>query len=392
MTITELRQRRAALIAEQRTFLDAHPDFTSEDHEVVQRMDTDIDRLEGQIAAEERNVSLTAGLERSAGTAPTEQPGGERRGILPTETPEYRDAFWTMVRSRGTQVDERALGVGSAGSGGYLVPVQYENRLITDELELNPIRQFANVLRTASDKKIPVLASRPVFGLIAEGGKYGTASEPTYGQKELDAFKMGGIIKVAEELLADSMFDLESHIAGLYADAKAICESAYFTTGTGTSQPEGFAFAASVGKTAADDTTIAADELIDLQDSLKSPYQKKAGWWMRTSSFNAVRKLKDSVSGQYLLVPGLLQGSNDQLLGKPVVKTDDMAVIAANARSIAYGDLSKFTIGDRVGISIQPLRELYAEDGQVGFKCTFRTDSALEVAESVKVLVQSAAN
>lgn len=386
MTLNEMRQRRAALIAEQRAYLDAHPDFTSEDQAYIATMDTEIDGLENRIATEERLQNRMADLASTAGTQVETQATAP---VNPLATDAYSDAFWNFVRGRVTPEIHNALTVGTDGSGGFTVPVTYEQRLIQGVVDENPIRQYATVRSTSNEGKIPSLLTRPTFTLIAEEGTFGE-SEPTYGQLAYDAYKFGGIIKVAEELLQDSMFDLPSHIADLYAVAAATVESGYFTTGTGSNQPQGFVTAAQTGKTAASATAITADELIDLQGSLKAGYQKSARWAFEMATWTAIRKLKDSTSGAYLLVPGLRDGEADMLLGRPLMMVEDMASIGASAKPVAYGDFKYFNILDRTGISIQRLNELYAGTGHVGFRCWFRTDSKLEVAEAVKVLANAA--
>lgn len=386
MTLNEMRQRRAALINEQRAYLDTHTDFTAEDQAYVSAMDAEIDGLENRIATEERVSARMADLASTAGTQVEAPAAGP---VNPLATPEYTNAFWNAVRGNITPEVRNALTVGTDASGGFTVPVTYEQRLIAAVLDKNPIRQFATVRSTSNEGKIPTLATRPSFALVAEGGTY-AESEPTYGQIAYDAYKFGGIIKVAEELMQDSMFDLESHIAELYSDAAATVEGGYFTTGSGSNQPQGFITGGTSAFTSASATAVTADELIDLQGSVKAPYQANARWAFEMATWTAIRKLKDSTSGAYLLVPGLRDGESDMLLGKPIMLCEDMESIAATKKAIAYGDFKHFNILDRSGVAIQRLNELYAGTGHVGFRCFFRTDSKLEVAEAVKYITQKA--
>ena len=133
----------------------------------------------------------------------------------------------------------------------------------------------------------------------------------------------------------------------------------------------------------------ALQEGMDLFYSLKSPYRKKAVWVLNDSTIKAVRKLKDS-TGQYLWQPSLMAGTPDTLLGRPLKTSTYMPVIAAGAKTIAFGDFSYYWIADRQGRSFKRLNELYAANGQVGFLGSQRMDGKLVLSEAVKVLAQKA--
>ena len=164
----------------------------------------------------------------------------------------------------------------------------------------------------------------------------------------------------------------------------------FFMGGSTSGKPLGVLAAtggAETGVTSASSTAITADELMDLFYSLKSPYRKKAVWVLNDSTIKAVRKLKDS-TGQYLWQPSLMAGTPDTLLGRPVKTSAYMPVIAAGAKTIAFGDFSYYWIADRQGRSFKRLNELYAANGQVGFLGSQRVDGKLVLSEAVKVLAQ----
>ena len=200
------------------------------------------------------------------------------------------------------------------------------------------------------------------------------------------------MIKVSEELLNDSVFDLESYIAREFARRIGTKEEEAFFTGDGTGKPLGILAAsggAETGVTAASATTVTADELMDLFYSLKSPYRKNAVWILNDSTIKAIRKLKDN-NGQYLWQPSLVAGTPDTILGRPVKTSAYMPAIAAGAKTIAFGDFSYYWIADRQGRSFKRLNELYAANGQVGFLGSQRVDGKMILPEAVKVLVQKA--
>ena len=217
-------------------------------------------------------------------------------------------------------------------------------------------------------------------------------SDDSFGQVTIGSFKLGTTIKVSEELINDSVFDLENYISKEFARRIGSREEEAFFTGDGNGKPLGFLAAnggAEVGVTAASATAITADEIIDLYYSLKTPYRKNAVWILNDATVKAVRKLKDS-TGQYLWQPALTEGTPDKLLGRPVYTSAYMPTAAAGAKTIAFGDFKYYWIADRQGRSFRRLNELYATTGQVGFLGSQRVDGKLILSEAVKVLAQKA--
>ena len=309
-------------------------------------------------------------------------------------TDEYRRNFWNMMRSKAPMPSVvNALQIGTDSEGGYLVPDEYERTLVEALEEENVFRQLAKVIQTSSgDRKIPVVATKGTASWIDEEGAY-TESDDSFGQVSIGAYKLGTMIKVSEELLNDSVFDLESYISREFARRISAKEEEAFFTGDGSGKPLGILAAtggAETGITAASATAITADELIDLFYSLKAPYRRNAVWVLNDSTIKAIRKLKDS-QGQYLWQPSLTAGAPDLLLGKPVRTSAYMPAIAADAKTIAFGDFSYYWIADRQGRSFKRLNELYAANGQVGFLASQRVDGKLVLSEAIKVLAQKSA-
>jgi phage major capsid protein, HK97 family len=210
--------------------------------------------------------------------------------------------------------------------------------------------------------------------------------------EQIDAHKVGTIIKVSEELLYDSAFDLENYFREEFARRIGDCEEDAFLNGNGTKKPTGLLNAtggAQVGVTAASATAITADELIDLFYSVKSPYRKNAIWVLNDATVRAIRKLKDG-NGQYLWQPALREGEFDTILGKKIYTSPFMPTAAAGAKTILFGDLSYYWIGDRQGVTFKRLNERFADYGQVGFLASKRVDGKLVLPEAVKVLQQAA--
>ena len=399
MTILELREKRAKAWEATKAFLDSHRNdkgmLSAEDDATYSRMEQEITDLGKEIARLERQEALDAELNRPVNKPLTGKPmNGKETAKTGRATDEYRQNFWNMMRSKTPMPTVmNALQIGTDSEGGYLVPDEYERTLVEALEEENIFRQLAKIIQTSSgDRKIPVVATKGTASWIDEEGAY-LESDDSFSQVSIGAYKLGTMIKVSEELLNDSVFDLESYISREFARRIGAKEEESFFTGDGTGKPLGILAAtggAETGITAASATAITADELIDLFYSLKAPYRRNAVWVLNDSTIKAIRKLKDN-QGQYLWQPSLTAGAPDLLLGKPVRTSAYMPTIAADAKTIAFGDFSYYWIADRQGRSFKRLNELYAATGQVGFLASQRVDGKLILPEAIKVLAQKSA-
>ena len=397
MTILELREKRAKAWEATKAFLDSHRNdkgmLSAEDDATYSRMEQEITDLGKEIARLERQEALDAELNRPVNKPLTGKPmNGKETAKTGRATDEYRQNFWNMMRSKTPMPTVmNALQIGTDSEGGYLVP---DERTLVEALEEeNIFRQLAKIIQTSSgDRKIPVVATKGTASWIDEEGAY-LESDDSFSQVSIGAYKLGTMIKVSEELLNDSVFDLESYISREFARRIGAKEEEAFFTGDGSGKPLGILAAtggAETGVTAASATAITADELIDLFYSLKAPYRRNAVWVLNDSTIKAIRKLKDN-QGQYLWQPSLTAGAPDLLLGKPVRTSAYMPAIAADAKTIAFGDFSYYWIADRQGRSFKRLNELYAATGQVGFLASQRVDGKLILPEAIKVLAQKSA-
>jgi HK97 family phage major capsid protein len=254
------------------------------------------------------------------------------------------------------------------------------------------IRPHSRVITTSGGlHKIPVVASHGSASWIDEEGDY-IESDESFGQVQLDAHKVGTVIKVSEELLQDSAFDLESYMSAEFSRRIGDKEEDAFLNGNGSGKPTGILNATgggSLGVTAAGGTAITADELVDLYYSLKATYRKNAVWILNDATIKLIRKLKTG-DGQYLWQPGIKDGEQNTILGRPYFTSPFMPIAAAGAKTIIFGDLSYYWIGDRQGITFRRLNELYAGKGQVGFMASKRLDGKTVLPEAIKFLQQHA--
>ena len=293
-----------------------------------------------------------------------------------------------MIRNRAAgPAVMNALQIGTDSEGGYLVPDEYERTLVQGLEEENVLRTLCTVIQTSSgDRKIPIVASHGTASWVDEEGAI-PESDDVFGQISIGAHKVATMIKVSDELLQDSVFDIENYISAEFARRIGAAEEEAFITGDGSGKPTGLLHAtngAGIGVTTAGNA-VTADEVIDLVHSIKSVYRKKAVFLMNDSTIKAIRKLK-SIEGQYLWQPGLKEGQPDTLLNYRIVTSPYMPEVAAGNKVILFGDFKSYWIADRQGRSFQRLNELFAVTGQVGFRATQRVDGRLVLPEAMKCL------
>ena len=399
--ILELREKRARLWETAKNFLDSKRGadglVSAEDAVTYDKMEADMVALGKEIERLERQATHDLELARATSAPITGSPGaGDSEEKTGRAAAEYKRAFWNAMRERGGEgldpVVKNALRIGADPEGGYLVPDEFERRLVEALEEENIFRGLANIITTSSgERKIPVVSSKGEASWLEEGQTI-PESDDSFGQVTIGAYKLGTMIKISEELLNDSAFNMEAYIAGEFARRTGAKEEDAFINGDGVGKPTGILAATGggqIGVTTAAAAAITLDEMIDLYHSLKAPYRRGAAFIMNDSSVKAIRKLKDN-NGQYLWAPSIKEGNPDTILNRPIYTSAFMPTIAAGAKSIVFGDFRYYWIADRQGRIFRRLNELFAVNGQVGFIATQRVDGKLILPEAVKVLQQKA--
>ena len=396
--ILEMRQKRAEVWDKARAFLDERTNesgvMSAEDSQQYERMEQEvvdlghtIDRME---RAEQMEREMNEPVRQPLASRPEKRPGG-RTGRA---SDEYKLAFWNMIRNRGEHFQVRnALQIGTDSEGGFLCPDEYEHTLVQALTEENQLRSLCTIIRTESgDRKIPIVASHGTASWVEEEGQI-PESDDAFGQISIGAHKVATMIKVSDELLQDSVFDVESYIASEFARRIGAAEEDAFINGNGTGQPLGILAetgGAQVGVTTKSSGKVTADEIIDLVYSLKRPYRKNAVFLANDACVAELRKLKDS-TGQYLWQPSLQAGEPDRVLGYKVYTSAYFPLPAPGKAAVAFGDFSYYNIGDRGSRSIAELKELFAGNGMVGFVAKERVDGKLVLPEAVKLLKMASA-
>ena len=383
-TVNELREKRATAWNAAKAFLESRRTekgtLTAEDDATYTRMEQDITDLSKEIARLERQEAIDAELARPVNQPLTSKPasGSPAEVKRGRASDEYKNGMLKALRTNFKQVSN-VLQEGVDADGGYLVPEEYDSRLIDVLTEENIMRSLGHVITTSGEHRINIAATKPAAAWIEEGGAL-SFGEATFAQTLLDAHKLHVAIKVTEELLYDAAFNLEGYIITEFGKALANAEEDAFLNGTGRGQPLGL-FAETGGGTAAlSAASVNADLIMQLIYALKRPYRKSARFIMHDKTIAAIRQLKDN-NGVYLWQPSLTAGEPDKILGYDVYTSP-----FCPEGKVAFGDYSYYNIGDRGTRSFSELRELFAGNGMIGYVAKERVDGKLILPEAVQIM------
>ncbi len=379
MTIQELREKRNKVWEGAKAFLDSHRTengtLSAEDAATYDRMEAEINDLGKEISRMERAAEIDIELSKPTTTPITGQPGSDGKLRTGRASDEYRQAALAALRSNFKNVSNY-LQEGVDADGGYLVPEEWDKRLIDVLDEENIMRRLSTIIRTSGLHRINLAANKPAASWIEEGGEL-TWGDATFDQTTMDAYKLHVAIKVTEELLYDEAYGLEKYITTQFGKALANAEEDAFLNGDGTKKPTGLFTSATVFDSV---DAVDSDSLISLVYALKRPYRKNASFIMNDATVAAIRKLKDN-NGAYIWQPSYQAGEPDRVLGYAVHTS-----AYAPTTGIAFGDYKYYNIADRGTRSFAELRELFAGNGMIGYVAKERVDGKLLLPEAVQVL------
>ena len=416
-TIMELRDKRAKLWEGAKAFLDSHSDkdgkLSAEDVAAYDKMESDVVALGKDIERMERQAAIDAELAKPTAQPIVNMPKAtvpmEKKGLASNE---YKDAMLSAIRSNFRNVSN-VLQEGVDADGGYLVPDEYDKRLIDVLDEENIMRSLGTKLTTSGERKINIAATKPAASWIEEGGAL-TFGDATFDQIILDAYKLHVAIKITEELLYDNAFNLESYIIDQFGKALSNAEEDAFLNGDGSHKPLGLfvkvvdsttgamknsTYSTEVSTKTGNIPDIKTDDILSLIYSLKRPYRKNASFIMNDKTLAAIRKLKDG-NQAYIWQPSYQAGEPDRICGYavhtsafcPEMPTAQPTKAQGDKGFIAFGDYSYYNIGDRGTRSIQELRELFAGNGMIAYVMKERVDGKLVLPEAVQILYAKAAS
>lgn len=398
--LNALREERNQAVHEARQIIDRADnekrELNSEERSHYEGLFAKQQNLRDAIEREERQIEAERELAGSVNTASGSGDNGEQRGMGPTATPEYRQAFNKLLRTgdmRSLNADEhRALAAGVGSTGGFFVtPQSMAEMLIKSADDAIFIRQKATKFQ------IPTAASLGAVSLdndVADSdwtSEILTGSEDssmTFGKRELYPQALAKRIKVSNALLA-RVPNSENLVMQRLGYKIGISQEKAFLTGDGVKKPLGLFTASSNGVSTARDvstdnttTEMTMNGLINAKYSLKGQYQQKASWLFHRDGVKQIAKMKD-LEGQYIWQPSKIAGEPDTLLGMPVEQSEYAPNTFTTGLYVGLlGDFSYYWIADALDMQIQVLRELYAETNQTGYISRIESDGMPVLAEA----------
>ena len=294
---------------------------------------------------------------------------------------EYAVAFKDMLH---TGMPQKALRRGSAGSGNFIVPDTFEQKLVKGLAEKSLIRKLGTVMKTNTTMRIPTIIADGEAAWIPENEPV-QFSEAVYGEIVLDAYKLAHKVVVSDEMLEDANFDVEDYIRQLFVESVSAAEELALFIGDGNGKPTGLLHQTSVGWVSEKAGDITYDDILNLIHSVKSPYRKNA---VLVMSEDAITKLLSIIHyhGNSPWDVSLKDGTSKTLFGYPVYTTNYLDRVLPGTKPVLFGDFSYFWIGERGKRSVKRLVERYADTGQVAYITSERIDAKLVLPEAVKSL------
>ena len=393
-----LREKIANLSAQAKHLLNEKGDsiWNSEEQAKFDGFTNEIEQAKSQIKAAEKLRELEADEFFNSGASKIVKPGQEDVTI---------DALTAMAlyMRHGNNVSaEQAVAIRNAMSttttteGGYTVPAEIATMVIDKLKAFGGMRDVASILTTSTGVAMnwPTSDGTADVGAIVGQNTAVSGADITFGTIGLNPFYYtSNKIALPLELIQDSAIDVVAYVVDRLATRIARIQNTHFTTGAGTTLPDGVIPKSATGKTGTTGQTLTViyDDLIDLKHSVNRAYRGNARYMMNDLSVAVVSKLKDT-TGRPIWVPAVVAGAPDTLCGFPVAINDDVAVMAANAKSIAFGDFSKYTIRDVANTTVIKRFDdsAFALSNQVGFCGWQRSGGNLLDTAAVRVYVNSA--
>ena len=294
---------------------------------------------------------------------------------------EYAVAFKDMLH---TGMPQKALRRGSAGSGNFIVPDTFEQKLVKGLTDKSVLRKLCTVLKTNTTMRIPTIIADGEATWIPENEPV-QFSEAVYGEIVLDAYKLAHKVIVSDEMLEDAQFDVEDYIRQLFVESVSAAEELALFIGDGNGKPTGLLHQASTGWVSEKAGDITYDDILNLIHSVKSPYRKNA---VLVMSEDAITKLLSIIHyhGDSPWDVSLKDGTTKTLFGYPVYTTNYLDRVLPGTKPVLFGDFSYFWIGERGKRNVKRLIERYADTGQVAYITTERIDAKLVLPEAIKSL------
>lgn len=395
----ELRGKRAQLIKDADAIVAAAQaegrSMTSEEKTKFEAIEADARGLKQEIEIIERNAEMKKELASVEGEARAAAPKANAKDAFSKYLRHGMGSLSTQERSLINKRGTATQVVGTDSLGGFLVPQEFSNELDVATAFTGEVERLAKKLNTASGGLLdyPTLNDTATDANLVSEGSAVTVQDMTFANAQLSAYNYSSLVKVSQQLLQDSAFDLNAFLVEAMGERIARATNAAFTTGTGSSQPQGIVTGSSLGNTAAGASAITADDILDLIYSIDPSYRNKPGFGLMAHDniIAAVRALGLGSANDFpIFIPSMEAGQPDRIFGVPVYVNNDMqSSIATGTKTMVAADFSKFVVRNAGGIQMLRLNERFADELEVGFVSWKRSDSKVLDTRAVKHLIQA---
>ena len=399
MTIQNLRERLGALKKEARNLVEnkGSATWTKEEQDKFDNLADEAERTERQIEAHQRLLDNEA--EDSFSKLPTKEKGAKVDPAMAAYE-NYLRKMSNRLTPQEIEAIRNTMSTTTGSEGGYTVQPIVASTLIEALKDFGAMRRLATPLTTTNgaDLSFPSTDGTSEEGEIIAQNTTATDADVGFGTVPLNTFKFSSkVVTIPIELLQDSNIDVVALVNRRLRERVGRIQNRMFTVGTGTAQPFGITTAATAGKVGATGQTLTVtyDDLVDLMDSIDPAYHIAGLKFQFAQAVRrVVRKIKDT-TGRPIWTPSYDEGMSaktpDLLLGHPVEINNHMPVPAANAKSISFGDHSKYMVRDAMELTMFRFEDsAYLKKGQVGFLAWARAGGNLTDTNAVKVYQHSA--
>lgn len=403
--ILELKEKRAKVLAMQqdiyRNARNENRDVTQDEAERYDRLDQDWTQLDRQVRQLE---TLEARAAEMALAAPAGRPADPADQRLEDNDENYGKIFRKFLRfgSKGLNAMEadvfqkRTQTVTTTG-GGFLIPTGFAGVIEQVMKYYGPMFDPAvtGELLTESGAPLhyPTLNDTNNTGRLLAINTQVTTTAMVFGNVQFDAYKYSSDqLLVPFELMQDSAINIDGLVANGLGERLGRIINTHLTTGNGSTQPNGVVTASTLGKTAASATALTAGELVDLIHSVDRAYRvgPKSGFMLNDLTLAAIKKLTiGTADASPLWTPSMREGEPDRIWGFPYWVNNDMATIATTAKTVLFGDFSKYLVRKVAGMRMLRMVERYGDYDQIGFVAFMRVDGDLIASGSIKHLAQA---
>lgn len=395
----ELRGKRAQLIKDADAIVSAAQaegrSMTSEEKTKFEAIEADVRSLKQEFEILERNAEMKKELASNEGELRAAAPKANakeafskylRHGMGSLNTQER-----SLIQKRGTNTQI----AGTDSLGGFLVPQEFSDELDVASLFTGEVERLAKKLNTASGGLLdyPTVDDTGTNAVLTSEAAAVTVADMTFANAQLSAYNYSSLVKVSQQLLQDSAFDLNAFLVEAMGERIARVTNAAFSTDNGSSKPQGIVTGSTKGADAAGATAITADDVLNLIYSVDASYRNKEsfGLMAHDNIISAIRSLGVGASNDFpIFIPSMEMGQPDRIFGVPVYVNNDMqSTIATATKTLLAADFSKFVVRNAGGIQMLRLNERFADELEVGFVAYKRADSRVLNSAAIKHLLQA---